>query len=76
MAIDQVEDGSNADPEKKRTYPGSTLVENPNSCTDYSKYELCHLSKKSKVRQTFPVKLYAIISKVEYQHIISWMPRG
>ena len=60
--------------ENQRMYPRSTLVNE--TYTDYSTYQLCDLAKKCKTKQSFPMKLYVIVSKAEYQHIISWMPHG
>lgn len=38
--------------------------------------EFIDVDEKRSKRISFPMKLHAILSKVEYRHIICWMPHG
>ncbi|KAL3794218.1 hypothetical protein ACHAWO_006462 [Cyclotella atomus] len=59
---------------KRRRNTGKSVIVD-HTYSDYSTYELS-ISEKRKGRVTFPMKLHAIISNPEYQHIICWMPHG
>ena len=64
----------------RKKAPKGTLIDH--TYYDYSTRELSELlpehdsDEKPKGRVTFPVKLHAIVSSPNYQHIIRWMPHG
>jgi hypothetical protein len=66
---------STRDEEKKRKRNTGKTVVVDHTYSDYSTYELL-VPEKRKTRVTFPMKLHAIMSNPEYQHIIRWMPHG
>jgi hypothetical protein len=77
--LDVKQDGSamnstQGEEKKRRRKTGKSVIVD-HTYSDYSTYELS-ISEKRKGRVTFPMKLHAIISNPEYQHIICWMPHG